>query len=1004
MTSTSQRRRESSRVIGFDAERPQNTLMGSRPTSVDHGDINSTTIYANDADKSLKMGINQNISLHQRRRQSRSILQTCTMLATLTCLAGVGAIRHHAAFVTRIGRSDLVTSFTKSGGNPCQNGPLASSSTCGNRGTDINKNKLLQTNFFQSKHSHSMMVNKLRLSSLWMSDSSDAEGNEHSSVEDEDEWHNVLAAFQMYKAAYGDLKVPSRFVVPGMAPWPEPAWKLKLGQRVAAIRSTGKYVQNNETRRKMLDDMGFLWRLRSPSPGKKLDGIAFEQVYDALKMYRDQVQPADTELEVPANFVVPDCEPWPDSTRGLPLGKIMPTVRSKAYLKAHPDAEGKLVSLGFQPDVKTAANDLRYKRVYDALVIYKELYDDLLVPQPFTVPEEGDEWPEEVRGLRLGARVNAIRSQGTFVKSNPSRKEELDALGFIWEPPANAEGKKRGRKRKDESDDEFDGEVSDEEDGNASATAPLFPADPSTSAFDTTRDPFFTGDQSSPPQWAFEGEDDEESLLEEQKDDTKYAAPKSFNETLGEMAEMAISIGIMERWTPNKRVVKGARHKYVPWRNDDFGSDFVFEDVVEALVLYKELYGNFDSVEEDEFVVPEPVEESLRLSPFELAAMNDDSPDDLDDIDGPWSEDEDDESLASKFSVTASNDWPEHLAGMKVGHIVARIRDGGLEVKHLPERKAQLDKIGFNWGDPKRFIDVPFEKVMCALFAYFMIRGDTFVKPGFVMPDEEPWPTILIGFELGAIVTRLRELQNFLEAYHPVKMSLLRMVDFSFFPELALPLDPDADEMNMEHLYVETFGHPLYHISTVPLGLPERMLADGPNGPPEKLSSWYNYEYVREFHERPGALTDVADWMRDIGFYQLAQEHELKYGQSHYRQLSLLKQKLDDKEISQKIWDEEIDRIKDEVLEEVEKWAQGGDTNQQVNDGEFDYSINEEEYYYKTLELASNSQDTAQFERPIIPNMDVIEESVVEESVAEPDFDVIEESVAEFSLGGDSTD
>ena len=38
--------------------------------------------------------------------------------------------------------------------------------------------------------------------------------------EDKDEWRTVTAAFRMYKAAYGDLKVPSRFVVPGMAPWP----------------------------------------------------------------------------------------------------------------------------------------------------------------------------------------------------------------------------------------------------------------------------------------------------------------------------------------------------------------------------------------------------------------------------------------------------------------------------------------------------------------------------------------------------------------------------------------------------------------------------------------------------------------------------------------------------------------------------------------------------------------------------------------------------------------
>lgn len=37
---------------------------------------------------------------------------------------------------------------------------------------------------------------------------------------DEAEWKSLVLAFQMYKAAYGDLKVPSRFVVPSMAPWP----------------------------------------------------------------------------------------------------------------------------------------------------------------------------------------------------------------------------------------------------------------------------------------------------------------------------------------------------------------------------------------------------------------------------------------------------------------------------------------------------------------------------------------------------------------------------------------------------------------------------------------------------------------------------------------------------------------------------------------------------------------------------------------------------------------
>jgi hypothetical protein len=390
--------------------------------------------------------------------------------------------------------------------------------------------------------------------------------------------------------------------------------------------------------------------------------------------------------------------------------------------------------------------------------------------------------------------------------------------------------------------------------------------------------------------------------------------------------------------------------------------------------------------------VPEPVEQSLRLSPFELAAMNDDFPDELDDFDGPNRDGLDSESLRgdeqSLSTSKATDDWPEHLAGMRLGQIVSRIREGGLEVKHLPERKAQLDAIGFDWGDPKRFVDVPFEKVMCALYAYFMIRGDTFVKTEFIIPDEHPWPTILAGFELGSAVVRLRQLQNFLEAYHPVKMSLLRMVDFSFFPEIALPLDPDADEINAEHLYVETFGHPLYHISTVPLGLPEKMIADGPNGPPEKLSSWYNYEYVREFHERPGALTDVADWMRDIGFYQLAEEHEQKYGQSHYRQLFLLKEKLENQEISEEVWDQEIDRIKDEVMEEFESWKEADTNHQLLGDGEFDYSINEDDYYYQALGMTSNNaQDRSQLGRPPFPS---------------PTAVVVEESVVEFSLGGES--
>ena len=46
--------------------------------------------------------------------------------------------------------------------------------------------------------------------------------NEHDpdSADDQDEWNALIAAFRMYKAAYGDLRVPLRFIVPSMPPWP----------------------------------------------------------------------------------------------------------------------------------------------------------------------------------------------------------------------------------------------------------------------------------------------------------------------------------------------------------------------------------------------------------------------------------------------------------------------------------------------------------------------------------------------------------------------------------------------------------------------------------------------------------------------------------------------------------------------------------------------------------------------------------------------------------------
>mmetsp|Transcript_37679 Transcript_37679/g.82549 ORF Transcript_37679/g.82549 Transcript_37679/m.82549 type:complete len:1014 (-) Transcript_37679:79-3120(-) len=740
---------------------------------------------------------------------------------------------------------------------------------------------------------------------------------------DESEWQAVIAALQMYNAAYGDLKVPSRFVVPSLPPWPEVAWGLKLGQRVASIRSTGKYVQDDNDRRQTLDDMGFLWRLRAQSREGTMDGITFDQVFEALQKYREVIQPRG-KINVPSNFVVPNADPWPESTRGMPLGKKMPAIRSKAYLKANPGAADRLAKLGFEFDGKAAANDQRYLKVLDALTRYKELNGDLLVPQPFVVPDGDKDWPEDTWGLRLGARVNAIRSQGTFVKTNPVRRQELDELGFEWELPA--EGKKRGRKKKVENEALQGPAPPGMLDGGLQGDSASDSAEDGASTYGDALFPFPDQKENKPLVWGFEDEDEEDA---NQAVMDAIPVEKDLNATLEEAIAVAKSVGIVRGVDNENRILKGKRERDCPWYIDDFGDGFVFDDVVEALTIYRDMMGNFNGLSDEDFAVPDSSEalfggkssaafdaESSAAAAAAIAAAERGEGGDSEaliaaeierlerDIQSSLSTDDDDdggdedgmidEMVDGKTSaiVEPTITWPEHLSGMPLGNIVRRIRDGSLEVKHLRERKRRLDAIGFDWGDPKKFLDVPFEKAMCAMLAYYQIRGDMMVTADFVIPGEVPWPQALAGYELGRTVVRIRELQNFFEAYHTDKVALLKMVDFYWFPDVALPLDPFSWGETTEDEFLSAVGVPFYWLGeeqNYPPGLVENIMADGPTDNPDPTVKWYNYDHVRDYWESD-AGTEVIQFFDDkfganlpaetlwrFGLPKLAREQEARY-------------------------------------------------------------------------------------------------------------------------------
>lgn len=69
-------------------------------------------------------------------------------------------------------------------------------------------------------HAFIIHQNRKSTSTSLFATKKEAQPRKKRSGSDEDEWNALLASFQMYKAAYGDLKVPSRFVVPSMPPWP----------------------------------------------------------------------------------------------------------------------------------------------------------------------------------------------------------------------------------------------------------------------------------------------------------------------------------------------------------------------------------------------------------------------------------------------------------------------------------------------------------------------------------------------------------------------------------------------------------------------------------------------------------------------------------------------------------------------------------------------------------------------------------------------------------------
>lgn len=222
-----------------------------------------------------------------------------------------------------------------------------------------------------------------------------------------DKYEIIQAELLNYKKIYGNMLVPSTFVIPHSSDWPEYSHGFKLGITVCRIRGGLCLTEH----RGDLIKIGFDFKSQ------------MKYKYDFVKSLLLHYKKINNHMLVPATFVIPfNDETWPDVMWNTKLGFIAHNIRrGKSYL----DRKDELEALGFD-------YECQFKYGYDlvkiAILKYKELNGDMLVPSRYSIPAESVNYPREVWGMNLGTVVHDIRRKYSYLE----KREELTALGFAY--------------------------------------------------------------------------------------------------------------------------------------------------------------------------------------------------------------------------------------------------------------------------------------------------------------------------------------------------------------------------------------------------------------------------------------------------------------------------------------------------------------------------------------------------------------------------------------------
>lgn len=164
----------------------------------------------------------------------------------------------------------------------------------------------------------------------------------------------------------------------------------------------------------------------------------------------------------------------------------------------------------------------------------------------------------------------------------------------------------------------------------------------------------------------------------------------------------------------------------------EFG-EFVWDDVAEALIIYKAVNGNVDV-------------------PFSFII----------------------EEGVPGFALYDENG----LNGLPLGEVVSGIRIGDIDGFEDPERRLFLDTLDFKWGEMSKYLRFRFAPLYYGLRAYRHLYEFPLPPHNFIVPDEPQWPVWMANMPLGEWTTIARIQQSIIEEYYPARKEMLDSLDF----------------------------------------------------------------------------------------------------------------------------------------------------------------------------------------------------------------------------------